>query len=313
MAQGEWAATTELIDAALEILEQENPMTVRQLFYRLVSVEHIENTQLNYQRVSRLMTKARRDDRCPYEWIVDRSRPTYEPNVWKDPTGYAEGVKHGYRKDYWAMQPNYCEIWCEKDSITGSIQELTDELGIIVRVGRGFQSATRVNDIAQYLNDVEKHRKTVFYLGDWDPSGEDIQRAAYARIQERAHQLWSSQRELCLGTTPWFFIERIAIHKEDIAKFKLAPLRIRKKEDGSYADSRATQFVKKHGKDCVELDALPPTELRRRIQEAVESQLDMKLWNRAIEIEKIELRSIVETVDAWSPGHQRESWKGGPR
>lgn len=31
MAQGEWAATTELIEAALAILEAENPMTIRQL------------------------------------------------------------------------------------------------------------------------------------------------------------------------------------------------------------------------------------------------------------------------------------------
>ena len=75
MAQGEWTTTTRLIDRALEILEEENPMTIRQLFYRLVSVEEIQNTQLDYQRVSRLMTKARRDDRCPYEYIVDRSRP----------------------------------------------------------------------------------------------------------------------------------------------------------------------------------------------------------------------------------------------
>ncbi len=114
MAQGEWRTTTAMIDRALEILEEENPMTIRQLFYRLVSDETIQNTQLDYQRVSRLMAKARRDDRCPYEYIVDRSRPIYEPNVWRDAAGYARTVTHGYRKDYWAMQPNYVEIWSEK-------------------------------------------------------------------------------------------------------------------------------------------------------------------------------------------------------
>src|SRR5271169_911749 len=277
MAQGEWQATTEFIDAALEILKQENPMTIRQLFYRLVSIEHIRNTQRDYQRVSRLMTKARRDGRCSYEWIVDRSRPTYEPNVWRDPAGYASCVKRGYRKDYWAMQPNYLEIWSEKDSVVGSIQDLTDELGVIVRVGRGFQSATRVNDVAEHLNSIDKP-KTVLYLGDWDPSGEDIQRAAYVRIEERVEQL-AEDGDYGFG------IERIAIHKEDIAKFKLAPLRIRAKEDGSYADSRAKKFIRRHGENCVELDALPPTELRHRIREAVEKNLDLPLWNRAIEID----------------------------
>jgi hypothetical protein len=295
MAQGEWAATTELIEAALEILEAENPMTIRQLFYRLVSVEHIKNTQLDYQRVSRLMTKARRDDRCRYEWIVDRSRPTYEPNVFKDAAGYARCVKRGYRKDYWAMQPEYVEIWSEKDSVTGSIQDLTDELGIIVRVGRGFQSATRVNDVAEHLNSIEK-QKTVLYLGDWDPSGEDIERAAFSAIQGRACDLVGGE-----GLYWDFQIQRVAIHKDDIAQFNLPPLRIRKKEDGSYADSRAKKFVKRHGKDCVELDALPVTELRRRIREEVEKRLDLARWKRAIEIEKVEIRSIVETVSKW-PG-----------
>jgi hypothetical protein len=158
-----------MIDRAVEILAAENPMTIRQLFYRLVSDETIQNMQLDYQRVSRLMAKARREDRCPYEYIVDRSRPIYEPNVWRDAAGYARSVKRGYRKDYWAMQPNYVEIWSEKDSVVGSIQDLTDELGVIVRVGRGFQSVTRVNDIAEHLNNIDKDRKTVLYLGDWVP------------------------------------------------------------------------------------------------------------------------------------------------
>lgn len=298
MAQREWKVNSQLIEAALSILEAEHPMTIRQLFYRLVSAALIVNTQADYHKVSRLMTKARRDDRCPYEWIVDRSRPIYEPAVWKDPRGYAEGVKRSYRKDYWAMQPNYVELWVEKDAIIGSIQELTDELGIAVRVGRGFLSATRINDIAQHLTSIGKP-KTVFYLGDHDPSGQDIQRAAFERVRERAKQLYDS--DLSYPESPSFTVQRLAIHPEDIAKFKLPPLRIRTKEDGGFADPRAHSFLKKFANKCVELDALPPNELRRRIRVAVESKLDKTLWNRAIEIEKVELRSIIETVNAW-PG-----------
>ena len=43
MAQQEWESTTKLIDAAIEILKQQFPMTIRQLFYALVSVLIIEN------------------------------------------------------------------------------------------------------------------------------------------------------------------------------------------------------------------------------------------------------------------------------
>jgi hypothetical protein len=50
----------------------------------------------------------------------------------------------------------------------------------------------------------------------------------------------------------------------------------------------------------VELDALPPNELRRRIREAIEGKMDREKWQRAVEVERVELRSIVETVNQWA-------------
>ena len=81
-------------------------------------------------------------------------------------------------------------------------------------------------------------------------------------------------------------MQRLAIHKSDIADFDLPPLRIKD------TDGRAAKFLAKHGEDCVELDALPPAELRRRITEAVEELQDGELWQRAVEVEKVELASI---------------------
>jgi hypothetical protein len=288
MAKGEWGFVTKLIDAALEILNVESPMTIRQLFYRMVSQHLLENSKLDYQRLSRFMTKAREDGRCNYDHIVDRSRPTYAKSVWKDPSGYAQTVKHSYHKDYWDMQPRYCEIWAEKDAIVGSIEDLTRDLGVTLRVGRGFLSATRVNDIARHFAFIEKP-KTVFYLGDHDPSGQEIERAAFEKVWKRFREIAPMD-----DTMSWSVdIERLAIHKEDIKLFNLPPLKIKD------SDSRAVKFRKTHGARCVELDALPPTELRRRIKEAVEGQLDWGLWQRALEIEEVELRSVTEFAERW--------------
>lgn len=119
---------TKLINAATTILDLEQPMTIRQLFYRLVSVSALPNDQGHYQLVSRVMGKAREDGRIPFDYIVDRSRPTYEPNVWDDAAGYAEAVKRDYRRNYWATQPRHVELWAEKDAIIGSIESITDDL-----------------------------------------------------------------------------------------------------------------------------------------------------------------------------------------
>jgi hypothetical protein len=252
-------------------------MTIRQLFYRLVSIAAIQNSRGDYQRLSTAMTKARNDGRIDFDCIVDRSRPEYMPCVFDDAAAYAETVSRAYRKDYWQLQPQRVEVWCEKDSIIGSIERLTNNLGIAVRVARGFLSTTKAHDLAQVIAKSEKPM-AAFYLGDHDPSGRQIETDLAERIR---------------GYGAKFTVKRLAIHAADIEKFKLPPLRVKE------SDSRAAGFLRRYSNKCVELDALPPTELRRRIEEAVQSMMDRELWDRAMMIEEAELKSIREIVDRW--------------
>jgi hypothetical protein len=285
MSQAEYLTTTKFIEVARVILERQRPMTIRQLFYQMVGLADdtkreiggFGNSQKDYRRVSRMMTKAREDKRVPWDWIVDRSRPTYEPQVWGDLAGYLHAVKNCYRKDYWLNQRVYCEVWCEKDAVIGSIEDLTSELGVIVRVGRGFQSSTRVREIASVFSRIRKS-KIVFYLGDFDSSGMDIERDVRQRV--------------CRYTRS-FAMRRLAIFGEDIAKFKLPPQRIKPE------DPRARSFRNMHGNQCVELDALPPPELRRHVRKAVTSVIDEAAWERALTTEEAELVSIDDFVSHW--------------
>ena len=48
MARGQWSQTRRHIEASVSALENEQPMTIRQLFYRLVSVGEIENSLRDY-------------------------------------------------------------------------------------------------------------------------------------------------------------------------------------------------------------------------------------------------------------------------
>jgi hypothetical protein len=283
VAQGTWQKTRKLIEHAHGVLEAENPMTVRQCFYRLVSQHALRNSRKDYQKLSRVLTLAREQGDIPFDWIVDRSRPTYAASAWDDPKDYMKTCKTAYRKDYWSLQPNYCELWTEKDAIIGSIAELTNELGVTVRVGRGFLSTTKAHDIADLLQRISKP-KTVFYLGDHDPSGRCIEREAAERVRKYGGR---------------FAIQRLAIHAEDIARFELPPLRVKTKRDGDYADSRAEGFIAEYGSECVELDALPPSELRQRIREAVEAIIDKRAWDRAILAETAELESIEDFIANW--------------
>jgi len=291
----EWQATAQRIQDAYDILESENPMTVRQLFYRLVSKGLITNCQAHYSRVSRDCTKARKDGRIDWEWIVDRTRPTYSPSVWADLAGYGRTIKHSYRKDYWEDQPTYVEIWLEKDSVSGSIQETTNELGVTMRAARGFNSSTRIREVAQHLATIQKP-KYVYYLGDHDPSGKAMDDDQYKRVLTQAYDMLDSKR------SEWgksFYFARLAIFKEDITTYHLPPLKIKRDDDGKPTDSRSEKYLEEYGDVCVELDALPPDELRHRVRDAVESHIDMAKWNHALMIEKAELTSINDIVTQW--------------
>jgi hypothetical protein len=304
MAKAETKRITRLIDRAVEILGEESPMTIRQLFYRLVSIGALENSRPDYVKVSRIMTIARNDGRVDWDAIVDRSRPDYAPTVWTDAAEYVETIRNGYRKDYWNTQPALVEIWVEKDAVVGSIEDLTNELGVRTRPGKGFQSTTKAHEIAELFSQVTKPI-FVYYLGDHDPSG----RSAEDELGERVHQHlfnlllneeiehndldedgWP-RRIRRAGTGTYASLERLAIHPEDIRAFRLPPLKVKS------TDSRAPAFQRKYGSRCVELDALPVVELRKRIRAAIEQHIDWSAWNRAIAAEKAETRSILDFAE----------------
>jgi hypothetical protein len=120
---------------------------------------------------------------------------------------------------------------------------------------------------------------TVFFLGDHDPSGHVIEQDIHRRAQTAS------------GVD--FRMVRLAIHKEDITSFHLPPQSIK------MTDSRAESFRRRFGADAatVELDALPASELRRRVDAAVESLVDHALWNRQVMVQQVELNCIAEFAE----------------
>lgn len=282
MARSEWAKTTRLIDAAVKVLKAENPMTVRQCFYRLVSVGEIQNCIADYRRVSQILTTARNDGRIRFAWIVDRSRQDYSASTWTDLREFGECVLNSYRRDNWQDQPNFVEVWTEKDAIVGSILALTNEWAVTVRAQRGFNSTTCAHAIAQLFREknAEGKRIKVFYLGDWDPSGAAIEDDVARRVRN-------------YRSGP-FDIARLAIHKADIAKFNLPPLRVKS------SDPRAHEFVRHHGSKAVELDALPPTELRARLEKAISGEVERDSWDRALAVEQAHRETTELIMEAFA-------------
>jgi len=246
--------TLNLIEQAYNVLQEYNPMTLRQVYYQLVARHVIDNKRSEYQRLSNALVKARQEGMIPWEWVEDRVRQPQMVSMWRDLRDFIETVKHAYRKNVWDRQPRYVEVWLEKDALSGIFADITGEYGVTLVVGRGYNSWSAYKEAAERFLSMGKP-VTILYFGDFDPSGEDIARA----LQESLN---------FFGISPE--IEKVALTMQDVIDYDLPPDFTKK------TDTRAAKFIEKYGDLAVELDALPLPVLQEKIRTSLEARLDME-------------------------------------
>jgi hypothetical protein len=99
------------------VLHHDNPMTVRQVFYQLVSLGAIDKTEVEYkQTVVRLLTEMRRTHELPFVWIADNTRWMRKPRTYDSLEDALEITKQTYRRGIWSDQESYVEIWAHQAS-----------------------------------------------------------------------------------------------------------------------------------------------------------------------------------------------------
>jgi hypothetical protein len=271
-------AEIEALDAALvEIVEEFRPVTVRQVFYQAVNRSLVPKSETQgYRVVQRRLVALRESWEIPHGSIVDGTRYVHGYRRYHDLdefTTYAAGL---YRKDYWATSEVNVEVWLEKDALKGVlVPTVVNECGLGLHVTRGFASITYLQEAA---DDIERDGRPtfVYVLTDFDPSG--------VSIAEKVEEELTARAPLSDIT-----VKRLAVDREQIERWSL-PTRPTKA-----TDTRAARFRRLHGTDSVELDAIPPDELRKLVKAAIDSH--MEPWRlrqfRMVEQEEREtLRSI---------------------
>jgi hypothetical protein len=247
-----------LATVAADILSSEHPITLRGLFYRVVSAGWLPSTEIkHYKRLGKVAVRLRESRSVPFNWIVDNVRATLKPPSWSGLSEYAEICSESYRLAFWDSLPDYVHVFCEKDAIAGVIQPVTEEFDVRLTPIRGYASLSLAHEVASLWNRIEKPIHA-FYLGDFDPAGFDIER-------DLKDKLWRyGEKE--------FSWTRLGVNSEDFEAFDLLPLKIKK------GDRRGRSFAAIHGPDCAEVDALPASEIRRRVQEGIETFIPITQW-----------------------------------
>ena len=271
-------AEIEALDNALsEIVDQFRPVTVRQVFYQAVNRGLVPKSETKgYRVVQRRLVALREAGDIPYGNIVDGTRYVHGHRRHHDLdefTTYAAGL---YRKDYWSTSEVNVEVWLEKDALKGVlVPTVVNECGLGLHVTRGFASITYLQEAAE---DIERDGRPtyVYVLTDFDPSGVSIAEKVGEELTGRA---------------PYseIIVERLAVDREQIDRWNL-PTRPTKT-----SDTRAAKFRQVHGTDSVELDAIPPDELRNLVRNAIDSHMEpwrLRQFRMVEQEERERLRSM---------------------
>jgi hypothetical protein len=274
------AEIDEIRNAIVDVLQADHPMTVRQVFYRLVVGNVIEKTEEQYQAtVIRLLTEMRMTGSISFDWIVDESRRRRENQTYNNIADAARDTAKFYRRSALRACPDYVEVWSEKEALAGIIESVAEDYDVPIIVSKGMPSITQLYGSAREIAraGAANKRTYIYQFGDHDPSGVLIPKT----IEHRLHQL-------CEKFDCWPpVIERVALTEEQIAQFEL-PTRPTKREGNRHAD--------RFEGDSVELDALPPDELRELVRACIERHIN----DHELSVLRAAEESERELLEAWA-------------
>ena len=232
-------------------------LTLRQLYYQLVSKDVIPNNDKEYTKLSNILKKGRMAGVVDWASIEDRVRIPKIPYYVRDVKQAIKDTIEQYRIDRMRGQSNKIEIWVEKDALSNVLYRVSSKYHIRLMVNRGYSSVSAMYDAYKRLNNGD----VILYFGDHDPSGMDMIRDVKDRLAEFGIDI---------------DVRPVALTMEQIKKFNPPP------NPAKITDPRAKRYIEKYGKTSWELDALPPKELIRLAENAVKEIIDYDLYTEML-------------------------------
>ena len=158
------------------IAEYAMPLTIRQIFYRLVGRHGYDKTEQTYDNLGELLTKARRAQRIQMEAIRDDGFTSRIPQYFAGAEDFLGAVRlsaRNLRLDHQKDQPRWLVVMCEASGMAPQLYLVTEPYGIAVLSAGGFDSLTDKHRLAEEWAAGDQPT-TVLRIGDYDPSGESM-------------------------------------------------------------------------------------------------------------------------------------------
>jgi hypothetical protein len=322
-------SSRELVEAALREAEayyrqQGTPLTLRGLFYILVSKNVIPNTVRAYQKLSRVLARARYRGEFPWFLLKDTTRRSVrmEPLTYFKTKPLApeelRSIIERYIESYYDFSVNPWEdqryrviVVLEKEALADAVSKFISDafkFGVYqLRVIRGYDSATDIHDLAETLSSIPSSQTpVVLQLGDYDPSGEDIVRDFRDRLRmlSRRDDIVFEKVAVTLDQIVGMQLPAKPESLEEAQKMRRDPRykkyveRIRQLAE---TDEKVRRLVETYGSPeiRVELDALvalKPDSFKEILKRAIEKYFDWSVYETVTKAKEEELKKTAEEL-----------------
>lgn len=307
----EWKPVIEEVKNSLETFFKPRGIkpTLRTMFYRLYSLQMIPNTKSAYGGLIHHLVKARKEGVVPFDAFSDGAKrsiiggiskwesiseyldvyhsphPDFAPDATEEAEQMLTYIKKqcyetpSYRLGRWYNQPEYVEVWIEKDALASTFNSFLRKQDVYIAVNKGYSSWTFLYDNAMRLQEKVDDNKNIhiLYFGDFDPSGDDM---------ETGH---------LTNALSFFGLDEIDFHRVCVTPAQIMQYHLPEIPEAGETvekakrDPRYQNFLEKYGRlMLVEVDAmlaLVPDEFTEIIQSSVDQYFDYDIYEETIELE----------------------------
>jgi hypothetical protein len=231
------------------------PLTIRQIFYRLVGAHDYAKSEHAYNRLCEMLNRARRAGVVRFNTIRDDGFEIRQPTAWDDADDVLAAFRNtitSFRLDRQLGQPRRLLIAVEAAGMLPQVERIAAPYGIPVQSSGGFDSLTAKYGLAEFLG--EWPAAEVLHIGDHDPSGVHV----FSSLAEDVHAICED-----IGHAVDVAFTRLAVTPEQIASLVLPT-----------APPKSTDPRRFVGEETVQAEAIPPDVLADIIQDAIDERLD---------------------------------------
>ena len=278
-----------LADAAIEAVNAELAQgvvpTVRQVHYRLLNDAPVKDVQTgalyvndmeSYKALVRAVARLRVNGEISFDSITDAGRELFAPQTYSDVGEYAEKWLRwfggDYRRNVMRAQGAFFAVCVEKEALGEFFRRHVERTypGACVMVCRGFASLSLVYQLRTAFEQSGKDRMVLLAFSDCDPAGGGI-------VEDVGQKLLELGLDECQ-----FTLARCGLTHDQARKFGARPQPIKAK--GKAGQTVARKFEERHGtRDVYELEAIPPGELLRILDDEMAARMDVDAYNAEVE------------------------------